>query len=858
MIPVRLKIEGFLSYREPVELNFSGFDLACISGPNGAGKSALLDAITWALFGRARKYDESVINTHPSVEAAEVTFDFDYEGNRYRVQRTNPRGKTSSVEFYIRSQVSGQDPRWKTLTERTLRETDRKIEKTLRMDFETFTNASFFLQGKADQFATARPGERKRILSNILGLEVWESYREESSRRRREIEKEVKELDGRLSEIQSELDEGPERKADLQALEERLDELAKQREARAKDLENVKALHTSLEEQRKLVTTLKNQLENAEKAQARLEGTLAERREEKTGYDAVLSKAETIEKAYADWQAARQDLEAMEALAEAYRQHEALRHEPLGIIQAEAARLTQEKESLEARQAGLAEKEGTESELNAQLEKLREKIKVSEEKLARREALDEEIRDLQSKQAEAKAENPRLKKEMEDLRARLNYLEAAEEPICPVCEQPLSEAEREALIREYYEEGESRRDRYYANKELLDNFTENLRKLGSEMADLKGVEVELREAKRQMDQLENQLEALQDQQQAWEETGAPRLAEVTQILVEQAFAPAARSRLNEIEEEMTSLGYDVEAHERLRQAEQAGREAEADLRALEGARSALAPITREIESLETQLIEQSEAVRTLADEHAEAAAKLAAAEADLPELNTAEEELHNIQEQENRLRMSVGGARQKVAVLETLAERKDGLQEERERLTQRIADLKQLERAFGKNGVPALLIEQALPEIEETTNDLLTRLTNGRMSFSFVTQREFKDANREDLKETLDMIISDSVGERDYEMFSGGEAFRVNFSIRLALSEVLAKRAGARLQTLVIDEGFGSQDVEGRQRLVEAINLVRDDFEKILVITHLEELKESFPTRIEVEKTLQGSQVRVV
>jgi len=86
----------------------------------------------------------------------------------------------------------------------------------------------------------------------------------------------------------------------------------------------------------------------------------------------------------------------------------------------------------------------------------------------------------------------------------------------------------------------------------------------------------------------------------------------------------------------------------------------------------------------------------------------------------------------------------------------------------------------------------------------------------------------------------------------------VNFAIRLALSRVLAKRAGARLQTLVIDEGFGSQDIEGRQRLIEAINLVRDDFQKILVITHLEELKEAFPARIEVEKTLRGSRVTVV
>jgi exonuclease SbcC len=132
------------------------------------------------------------------------------------------------------------------------------------------------------------------------------------------------------------------------------------------------------------------------------------------------------------------------------------------------------------------------------------------------------------------------------------------------------------------------------------------------------------------------------------------------------------------------------------------------------------------------------------------------------------------------------------------------------------------------------------------------------MAVRFVTQAAYKDKRREELKETLDIQISDSAGTRDYEMFSGGEAFRVNFAIRLALSEVLAQRAGARLQTLVIDEGFGSQDTQGRQRLVEAINLVRQDFARILVITHIDELKDAFPTRIEVEKTPRGSQVSVL
>ena len=132
------------------------------------------------------------------------------------------------------------------------------------------------------------------------------------------------------------------------------------------------------------------------------------------------------------------------------------------------------------------------------------------------------------------------------------------------------------------------------------------------------------------------------------------------------------------------------------------------------------------------------------------------------------------------------------------------------------------------------------------------------MYIRFVTQREYKDSKRDDLRETLEIQISDGAGDRDYEMFSGGEAFRINFAIRLALSEVLAQRAGARLQTLVIDEGFGSQDEAGRQRLVEAINLVRPDFAKILVITHIDALKDAFPARIEVEKGPRGSTLVVI
>lgn len=176
----------------------------------------------------------------------------------------------------------------------------------------------------------------------------------------------------------------------------------------------------------------------------------------------------------------------------------------------------------------------------------------------------------------------------------------------------------------------------------------------------------------------------------------------------------------------------------------------------------------------------------------------------------------------------------------------------------------ELSLAFGKKGIQAMIIENAIPEIELEANNLLSRLTEGRMKIKLETQRETKtkiqtsEGKTYGIVETLDIIISDEMGERPYELYSGGESFRVNFAIRLAISKLLTHRAGTRLQFLVIDEGFGTQDAPGRARLVEVLDAIKDDFEKILVITHIEELKEEFPVRVEVSKTSSGSTFEVV
>ncbi len=235
------------------------------------------------------------------------------------------------------------------------------------------------------------------------------------------------------------------------------------------------------------------------------------------------------------------------------------------------------------------------------------------------------------------------------------------------------------------------------------------------------------------------------------------------------------------------------------------------------------------------------------------------------ELTSREQVKQELSQKALELSGRVGEAKQLVSrsiQLEELFEKK---QQEKSKLQKDKEVYDELSLAFGKKGIQAMIIENAIPEIEEEANLLLNRLTEGRMQVSLETQRETKtkvktaDGTKDHATiETLDIVISDEMGERPYELYSGGETFRVNFAIRLAISKLLANRAGARLQFLVIDEGFGTQDAQGRTRLVEVLDAIKDDYEKILIITHLEELKEEFPIRIEVTKNAVGSTFEIV
>jgi exonuclease SbcC len=853
MIPLQLRISGFLSYHDMVELDFTKFELACISGHNGAGKSSLLDAITWSLFGEARGKSSDVLNLRQDVKAAEVALTFLHEDNTYRVQRTLPRNKSTLLEFQVRTQDG-----WKPLTEKTTRETQARIEQTLRLDFETFVNASFFLQGRADQFTQQNATRRKEVLSNILGLEMWEEYKNRTAEKRKSLEREVDEIEGRIREIDAELAEEDLRKARLAELESSLSQLTAARTAHESILENIKRNAALIEEQQKMTTMLSDSLERARSAHTGLEDRLADKQADHDSYADLVHRAKEIESTYKAWQKSRKELEEWDGVASQFREYEKDRAPLLEQIAVEKAKLEAEQRSLLAEEETIHDQKSVIGGLQNDIEKSESLLREAEEKIARRLDLESERNSARERQAELKAENEALKADMNELKERLDSLKAAEGATCPLCGQELSAEHRENTLTQLESEGKQKGDRFRANQAEAAELVRQVTDYESQISKLTSAENERLRYVSEISQFTERLENLRTAAKEWESVGKKRLKEVEKILATDKYAVDEQKKLTKLEKELDKLGYDIAAHDNAREKEIELRAVEEEHASLKSAKEVSRQIESEITNLKTEIKKRQSEIEVLESDYETARASLEAAQAGAPDLDDAERELFRLREAENKTRSELGGAQQRVDVLDTQRARKATFEKACDEIQKQIGRHRTLERAFGKDGVPALLIEQALPQIEDKANELLDRLSDGQMSIRFATQTEYKDKKRDDLRETLEIQISDAAGIRNYEMYSGGEAFRVNFAIRLALSKILAQRKGARLQTLIIDEGFGSQDTQGRQRLIEAINLVKNDFAKILVITHLDELKDAFPTRIEVEKTDRGSTLQVI
>ena len=219
--------------------------------------------------------------------------------------------------------------------------------------------------------------------------------------------------------------------------------------------------------------------------------------------------------------------------------------------------------------------------------------------------------------------------------------------------------------------------------------------------------------------------------------------------------------------------------------------------------------------------------------------------------------LRNNREKLNRITSEVSVINNELDKIKEKEKEYDDLNEKNKKNIKVYNRYGELQKAWSKDGIQALIIDTTLPLIEAEINNYLNIMSAGEISIKFETQKEAKNGN---ISETLDIIVSDfSCSDRKYELFSGGQKQRINLAIRVGLSKFLSNRSNSDIQFFFIDEGLSTLDDDGRANFLEMIGAISQMFEQIFVISHMEDVKDAFEQKILITKTQdEGSIIRIM
>ena len=848
---------------EPQTLDFAGMHVACLSGDNGNGKSALLDAITYCLWGKTRATGSQASTEDDLVrlgaEEMEVRFEFLLGDDRYRViRKRSRRNRSGDWQVQIRPSGAGElgSGDWIPVGGSSVRETERHLAKILRMEYETFLNSAYFQQGRADEFTRQKPEARKRILADILDLSRYDRLEEMARQRKNDCELQSKDLEGEIRHLESRAAEEPAHRESLLRHEQALDQWTSERALREAGLVALRAelaalteKETRLREREERLREVQREVEEVTEQMSRLQARLEKEQ-------ALLSESGRIKDDFARLNEARALIEQLEGEVSAVYETREKLAAARGRLDLRKRELQNDIARAESEWQAVTERSRRIEQLDAKIADAEPKITIlleSEREQARMQA---EMREASQRFADLSAQNKRFRSDIEETDQALALLEEAKSA-CPVCETSLSGDRQQAVILRL----RNKRAGYQAS--------------------LKDTQHEGAAVKKQRDELQLRLDALNAKLAGAAALKGQKLEmerSRADLISQNAASEGTRDRLQALIKRMESEDYGVDEKHEIRNYESRLAELKTASDRYTAARNlAKELMDRSAESLHARLLEAERNHAQLERDAAELSARCEKRRAQIQteesRLKTLRDELAGLSDarravaeaetrcaeavrESDSARTLVDRARHALEDCAAAKEQRERKAAEREKVLKDRQAYTDLAAAFGKKGVQALIIENALPEIQDEANRLLARMTDNQMQVGLSTLRAARSGSGQ--IETLDIAITDDAGTRPYELYSGGEAFRVNFAVRIALSRLLARRAGARLQTLIIDEGFGTQDAKGRERLVEAIESIQDEFALILVITHIEDLKDSFPTRIEIMKTPAGSQINFV
>ena len=855
MIPLKLSVKNFLCYGDglPV-LDLEDIRLACLSGQNGHGKSALLDAITWALWGKARGRTQDELIHFGETEML-VELEFTARGDRYRVARRHARTMSSRRQGASDFQLqvlngSALQP----ITGNTMRETQAKVDQLTGMDYDTFINSAFLLQGRADEFTNKTPAQRKEVLAKILRLDYYDRLqvraRDGASEKRVSASIVVGDLErmrGDLAREDELTEEFHSVNRDLSEAANRLRDSAQRFESSKTQVEDLRKKLLELEQIRGQIPVLEREIsDHGEEIDAR-HGRI-------NSYEELIADKDKIETGLAGLKEIRGRYEEMSASRDRFDELTKLKSEMEREIQVARATLQEQVTQLERHietelRPTVQAAPTVVLDLVAARAHLKELYNEEQEITSKR----VQLQDISTLVGQLELTGQQLTAEGKDLRSKLNLVRNTHGGArCPLCDTELGPERCESLSATYQAQIDEKIRRHKENQAALKAAEERQEELNAALPQQE--EALRREQQKSHSSIAVLERRVEDSDKAADELErANKDVEEKRIqLAEGRYASNEQQQLEGLEGQIAGLGYNSDLHHTLYQQMQEKQHFEDRHRRLEEAKVGL-PVEREsLTRAQNMRQRRLEELSTIRDRQREMESQVSG----LPEW---EERLAKAESHHKDQELVHQGLLRRQAALESDLARLDALKSvmtakeaERDNLREQQEVFQELSVAFGKNGIQALLIDRVLPGLEDEANALLGRMTDGRMTVKLETQRERRGRGGDPI-ETLEIKISDEIGHRSYEMFSGGEAFRINLALRIALSKVLAHRSGAPLPTLFIDEGFGTQDTAGRERVLDVIRAIEEDFEKIIVITHLDDLREAFPARIDVLKEGTGS-----
>jgi len=901
MIPKKLQIKNFLSYGPDTQtIDFLSYNLICLSGKNGHGKSALLDAITWALWGQARKTtgtskaDDGLV--HLGQKHMLVTFDFDINGISYRVRREFVKTKShpfSALDFGI----TKPDETFTTLTDKTIKATQAKLEKTIGISYESFVNSAFLRQGQANEFSKKSPKERKDILATILQLERFEDLKKVALEKSKTFQVQLLQRQSINNRINDEIIDLEEQLKDLDVHTHQLKDIQEEEKNISQSIiehDQQKEFLTGLHKKYEFILLQKNQLDKQigelQNELVILEKThkdIAEQQKNNTDITALQEEQKQLRASVATHQEKlnkRLELKDQYLNLQEKKQllEKELHHEKIDIIQKNEITCKILQEQIDQHQRQLQQQEKNLNDLIAETSKqellIAANTKTIQEHTTKLTGYSQHEKDfeLHKNQYQAlKTKNTLLEQELIDINQKHKLSLDNQDPSCPLCEQNLSASRKKFLEQKFHQSTTAKQDELQKIKIEAAHLTKILVQENATLQLYKKDNDELTKVISHNDALQEHLKKLHakitnDQQQIilTKKTISEITAQLSKNVIaskniesfvtnnEKEFAyQTFIKKIDVLKQTAQTLAYNKELHD-------------TDYKRLQEVETVLATyqnLQKEI-AQQDQRIEQIEKLKLHITKIKNDQALL---DKDLNEVKDTPKNLNEHLTKEHELKLlaqSIASQKSdllnKKAVFDLQQKKKITLKQEQiciekdlKTLNLELADFTEIVKALGKDGLQALLIEQALPEIEQEANILLAQLTDNQTQIFIESLRDLKKGGS---KETLDIKISDSIGLRPYEMFSGGEAFRIDFSLRIAISKLLARRAGTALQTLIIDEGFGSQDDDGLQLIMDSIIKIQDNFAKVIIVSHLPSMKEQFPVQFLVQKKASGSVVTVI